>query len=470
MKTIITGIIFSVACISTQAQESFTNNGTLKIHAGAQISFNGNVVNKSGAAFVNDGQMFVKRNLTNDQSSMAAQTGTLSFNGNTVQTLNGNQPFSTYHLATNNTSGIQLNNDLQVSGTHQFLNGMVTTSAGYALVYKAGANYNGSTDSRHVHGWVRKEGSTNFVFPVGSATVLRPVSLSSLSGVGIFSARHLLSTPYAAQLLSPLVTLHRNEYWEIQKNSGGSARVDLNWDHTRIAFNNWTLPEITTASYNGSQWTDIGGTASGNVTGTGNISSDAVSSFQLFTFGSRSFPVPLTLLDFSAQRKNGVTAIEWITTNEQDVDHFAVERSDNGNSFFKIGTLRARNSGMEETYRMNDDKPVNRVAYYRLRSQDRDGSSTISRVIMVMDQKDKGQVNLVNNPVTDHIMLSVKDIRAGNYQYSIIAANGSTVQKGTMALHETQIISLGLAGFSKGSYIMILQKDGLNYQLKFMVH
>ncbi len=469
MKKIVSGLLASIILLNLQAQETISNYGSLRIHNGAQITFHGNLQNKAGAGLLNDGNVYLKRNASNDQAGMLAGNGTLNMNGTIVQSINGSQPLSTYHLITNNATGIQLNNDLQLSGTHQFLNGMITTSSSYALVYKTGSSHSGSSDSRHVHGWVKKEGSTAFVFPVGSATLLRPVALSALSGVSVFSARHLLSTPYPTQLLSPLVTLHRNEYWEIQKLAGGTAKVDLNWDHSRIAFNNWTLPEITTAYFDGSLWTDIGGTASGSVTGTGNISSNAVASFNLFSFGSRSFPVPLTLLDFTARRKDGVSEIRWITTNEQDVDRFIVERSDDGRNFYVLCEKNARNSGLEETYHYNDTKPIEKRAWYRLKTRDIDGSGTVSRIIMVMDQVEAGKIAITNNPVQHHLQLSVKGITAGKYQYKILSANGTTVQKGGLYSEASQVHQLQLHGLSKGTYLLQINQDNQSYQARFII-
>jgi hypothetical protein len=138
----------------------------------------GNFSNAASAVFVNSGIMSVKGNIINDQAGMSSGSGTLQLNGSAAQSINGSQPFKTFNLTTNNIAGITLNNNLSVSGVHVFVAGHIISSAtpDY-LIYEAGSSYSGDADNRHVNGWVKKIGSTNFSFPVGNGTVLRKLSM-----------------------------------------------------------------------------------------------------------------------------------------------------------------------------------------------------------------------------------------------------------------------------------------------------
>src|SRR6266498_2943537 len=197
--------IFGLLALSQSgnAQTAATNTGTLYIKNGSDIFYAGsNFTNNAGAALTNNGSLYIKGNLTNDQSSMAAGTGTLYLNGTSTQTINGSQKFNTYNLQTNNSAGITLNNDLSASGAHTFTAGIITTSStpNY-LIYEAGSSYTGDNDSRHVNGWVKKIGSTSFTFPVGDNTIERTIALNSLSASSEFNVNYNAPTPnrYNAQ-------------------------------------------------------------------------------------------------------------------------------------------------------------------------------------------------------------------------------------------------------------------------------
>jgi len=364
MKKYLLQQLLLLASVAASAQTGLTNHGNLKISPGSAMTVQGAFQNNTGASFVNDGNLYVKGNLQNSQASMSPGTGILTLNGTTLQTISGTQVFRTNGLVTNNASGIQINNDLSIAGTHTFSAGMLTTSStpNY-VIYQSGASYNGSSDELHINGSVKKIGSTNFTFPVGDNTYLRSISISNISAAGEYAARYFVATPYTGDLQAPLVSLDPNEYWEVNRITGGTAQLTLNWDANKVAVPNWLLSEIKVAGYDGNYWLNRGGTASGDITGMGTITSELTSTFNLFTFGSTASIVPLTLIKFEATKLNESTRIDWITNNEKNVDHFILERSDNNISFYSIAKVEARNLGNPQRYSSVDAKGISGTAY-----------------------------------------------------------------------------------------------------------
>src|SRR5258705_7547700 len=134
-------LLISFAARLAIAQTAATNTGILYITGSSDILYAGSdFTNNSGSALTNNGQLYIKGNLSNAQSAMAVGTGTLYLNGTSAQAVNGTQTFKTYNLNTNNNAGITLNNNLSVNGAHTFAGGLITTSAtpNY-LVYEAGS-------------------------------------------------------------------------------------------------------------------------------------------------------------------------------------------------------------------------------------------------------------------------------------------------------------------------------------------
>ncbi|MCW3118861.1 MAG: type sorting protein [Chitinophagaceae bacterium] len=475
MRILFIPFIFLVAMLppDLNAQVNVQNNGIVFISNGTDTFFiNGSYTNASTAVLTNNGLLYIKRDLTNYQASMATGTGTLHLNGTMAQIVAGTQMFKTYNLNTNNSAGITLNNDLSLSGAHTFTAGIITSSAAPSyLIYQAGSSYSGDGDSRHVNGWVKKIGTTAFTFPVGNATQERTIGITGLSVSSEFNAHYYSTTPNKTQLQSPLISLDAAEYWALNKVSGGSASVVMNWDNSKVSFPNWILSAIAVANYSGSLWMDQGGSAAGNVATTGTITSNSISSFNLFTFGSRAFVVPITLMSFTANRINDYIHLEWKTANEYNFDHFSLERSNDGSNFYSIEQVAGRNSGQTEAYSFNDKTPINNVAYYRLRSIDIDTKSKLSFVVTVRDNSAGNQMSLVVNPVHDRVILQAGLQVIGLFDYRITTTSGQLLQQGRLAINNGGQYQFPLnQNIIKGAYILTVTDMQKIYSFKLIVN
>jgi hypothetical protein len=452
-------------------QTGMRNSGNLQIHTGTSITVVGNMINSSSATLVNNGSLYVRANLTNDQASMSAGTGTLYFSGSSAQALNGSEVFKAYNLVTNNGAGITLNNNLSIANTHTFTSGLIHTSVtpNY-LIYESGSSYSGAADSRHVTGWIKKIGSTDFTFPVGDNTYLRPVALESLSVSSEFNVKYNTTTPFQTQLQIPIRSLMPGEYWTINRVSGGSASVHLNWDNSKVTFPPFNIVDIRAGWYNGSNWTDQGGSATGNVTTTGDVTSNSVSSFGNFVIASTGYPLPLDFLSFTAQRKDGYSDLHWITANEVNTHHFEIERSGNGTSFTVIGTKLALNDPNINHYSYKDYLPVNGVAFYRIRCIDIEGQSKLSKIAAVYERSSLANDIKVLNPARGSIIIRSKiDVR-GMAGFTLINEAGILVMKGNMQLLSGMDNMIALPPtIAKGTYFLRLNTPGKEFVQKIIV-
>jgi hypothetical protein len=460
MKKILFAILLLVFYVDINAQQSFTNNGNLRIHTGALVSDFGNFTNSSSATLVNNGSLYIAGDISNGQSAMSAGTGTLYLIGTGAQAINGTQVFKTFDLVTDNTSGITLNNNLSVSGLHTYTAGMITTSStpNY-MVYQAGSNYTGDDDSRHVNGWVKKIGNTDFVFPVGNATYKRTVALTNMSVSGEFNAKHNApSTPNYANLFPPLVLIDTNEYWTINKVSGGSAKVVMNWNHSKIPVPQVLLSNIRSAYYNGSFWINTGGTGFGNITTTGSVTSNSVSAFNNnFTIASTSWVLPLQLISFTGQHFSNYNKISWVISNEADVVHYKLQRSNDGVNFYTVSQQSANNTNSTETYTSNDAGTMYGKVYYRLAYLQTDGQIKYSGVIIISAAQDK-DFYVIKNPVSTSIEIYAGSTFKGTYSYTLTNSGGQIMQSGTIAITTEGVQQLKLKPYiTTGIYALTLR-------------
>ncbi|HAO47312.1 MAG TPA: hypothetical protein DCQ97_10325 [Chitinophagaceae bacterium] len=466
MTRIILILLFALPAVS-MAQVSVRNNGTLYVSNTADtIYINGGFTNASGAAFTNNGMLYVSQDLSNSQSAMAAGTGRLYLNGTGLQTITGSQPFKTYDLVTDNVAGFLVNNNLSVSGVHTYTAGLITTSAtpNY-MIYEAGSSYSGSSDARHVNGWVKKFGNSNFIFPVGNDTYERPVTLSSLSASGEYNVRYNVNpTPNRTNLNTPLVLVDTFEYWTINRISGGSAQVTMNWDQAKVPFPNVMLSGIRASYYNGSLWTNIGGSATGVVATSGSVTSGSTNIFNTnFVIASVSFVLQAKIITFTADRSNGATRVNYSIGNELNVDRYELEKSDDGISFRTIHTQNANNRNNTEFYSYTDNSALRGTAYYRLKMTELSNRVTYSAIVSVADHSK--ELYIVRNPVSDRIDLYAGTSATGTYMYRITATNGQVIQTGTLNIGQPGVHSISLPpSMSAGSYVLEMKSNSISLQ------
>lgn len=82
--------------------------------------------------------------------------------------------------------------------------------------------------------------------------------------------------------------------------------------------------------------------------------------------------LPVELLHFSGEEKNGKVYLDWATANG---GHFIVERSSDGKNFSPINE--------PDGYAYVDASPLPGLNYYRLRMSDKEGITTYSNIVMV---------------------------------------------------------------------------------------
>lgn len=471
MKRMILPVVLLLGGIYAHAQDTLNNSGNLQIHSGASLCSYAGFTNAATGALVNNGNLYVKGAVTNDQSAMAAGSGVLYLNGGTAQTVGGTQSFKTYQLVTNNAAGITLNNNLSVTDVHTFTNGMIVTSAtpNY-LIYEAGASYTGDADSRHVNGWVKKLGNTNFTFPVGNNTYERTVTISNLSASSEMNGRYQPVTPNTASVQSPIAMVNVNEYWELNKVSGGTAQVSLNWDNGKVTFPNFIITDIRAVYYNGGIWINENGSASGNVTTTGSITSNAVSSFGYFAIGSIGYALPMHFISVTAQRKTGATTVRWKTAREVQVDRYEVERLNTNGNFSKIGQVKSHNRQDESEYEYIDGLPLAGTAMYRIRAVDVDEQQIYSRIVSVSDNDNAASFLVLNNPAHEAIYLSCSAAYKGMYQYELFNTSGQLMQSGSLNINGVDIVTIPLAMKTvPGIYLLHIKNEAHRFGKKIMV-
>lgn len=348
-------------------------------------------------------------------------------------------------------------------GAHDFANGgngalpgIIGTVRGPStpgiLNFTSTASQTSASDAAHVDGYVRKYGSTPFVFPVGDNGFYGPFAASGDGTLGAYyhgdpSAAVTSDLgggdypvlpnggPFPVTAFEDaLETVSTVEYWDIDGTT--PTALTLTWDagSNISTLTGAQLNKLTIAGWNGTEWVAISSTVdvtsilggasdftAGSITTTTAI---VPGTYTVYTLASRVAPLPVTLAGFQAVREGSTAILTWSTTEEVNSDRFEIERSGHGDNWQLIGTVKsAGESKVLAAYQFVDINPLHSENLYRLRLVDNDGTFAYSRVRSVRFENLENRI-AYPNPAND--VLFVRDY-AKVVNMRIVDMNGRAV-------------------------------------------
>jgi len=215
-----------------------------------------------------------------------------------------------------------------------------------------------------------------------------------------------------------------NRYWQINANNVSSsnyATVVFNYAYTErpalgessgmkaqrwvSATNGWLSPYLV---YNagGSQ-----SSTQSNSTTAGTVTVAKLNHCSPWTLTSSGNPLPIELLNFTANY-NGINVdLNWTTSSEINNDYFTVLRTVDIENFDFIAAVGgAGNSNVMNYYRATDFKPVSGLSYYQLKQTDYNGQSTFSDLVPIEIGKAVFEIrNLYSNHDENAIHVIISD-------------------------------------------------------------
>ena len=193
--------------------------------------------------------------------------------------------------------------------------------------------------------------------PVGTQSLV--FSIGDMNGDGKIDIVYASTNLFAIGGAAPYY------YFDMLENTSSSSNISFKSigppSIYEVQPNGWqiTSPSIQVADMDGDGKPDIMGGS------------------QIFLNGCT---LPVTLLDFSAKTIGKQIAINWQTSTELNTANFIIQRSTDGSTFTDIGTVKAIGSGAN-SYSFTDKTPTNGINYYRLKSVDKDGSLSFSKIV-----------------------------------------------------------------------------------------
>lgn len=186
--------------------------------------------------------------------------------------------------------------------------------------------------------------------------------------------------------------------------------------------------------------------------------------------------VPVTLVDFTAEKKGTVNQLTWTTATEQNNAGFAIERSANGKDFTTLSFVNSKGdngfSNATLNYSFVDETPLMGVNYYRLKQTDKDGRFEYSKTVKVANSSlmKFEIVNVYPNPAKDQVRLILNSVASDKVSVAITDLSGKLIsnQAASVKTGDNEVV-LNVSALSAGSYfITVTSGNGEKLNTKFI--
>ncbi len=379
---------------------------------------------------------------------------------------------------------------LTVRGTLNFITGRFDIGANQLTIGTSTLNgsITGVTPSRYIistggSGSVRQFTNLNavdYLFPVGDATNYSPftVTLDNGAQAGSFITTTLFTISHPNAVGS---THYLNRYWRVEPTGLAASPVyDVEFTYAAadiVGTETTYRPVKYTSSTPSPGWISAPGSGANAIDGTAanfdlptkTFTWENLTTFSEFTAAGDGSPLPVELLDFSADVAGNTVVLNWTTASEINNDYFTVERSVDALNFAPIGTVDgAGNSSLTRNYQLIDANPLPGVSYYRLRQTDFNGDFELFGPVAVnFSGSSLTGVALFPNPANEfsHVMINANHsgkgwVRVTDIAGRLVANYQIVMEKGVTPF------TLQTSDLAPGQYMVSVETaDGKLYNL-----
>ncbi|MCB9252887.1 MAG: hypothetical protein H6605_10495 [Flavobacteriales bacterium] len=303
---------------------------------------------------------------------------------------------SIHTFSINNSKGVKLRDSCFVSGNLILKNGILFTSDSGLIVLSSSAKSDSGHDLSHICGPVIKTGSNKFLFPVGSGnwwagTEYQPRDTSKSYTMKV---TYRDSAPEHRDSLSGSMSgglISNREFWKIEREISYPGKFGLFWkDGARSGISSLGKNDLIVACYDSGFWKNGGNNfVSGSATN-GFILSETLNNAELISFGSPSAKnaLPVQLKNFKVVKDvSGELFLEWSTFSELNCKHFEIQKVNEKESFETVDSVCSKavnGTGTNQlVYRYKPDLGKQKIAFYRLKQVDFNGSYSFSEPVKV---------------------------------------------------------------------------------------
>jgi len=446
-------------------------NASNTVSITGNMDFNNVVItNKTKVVPATNSNITISGDLTCYGDLVSTNSNSITFSSNSNQTISGNGRIDFSKLIINKSSGnIDLSSSITVDNLLTLTSGNINTDNNHILTLGSSATVSGGSNSSFVDGPMIKEGTNDFVFPVGNNSKYARIGI--INPTGSFKAQYHFSPNAHANdsIESTLTKVSQVEYWDLEPVS--SANVD----NVTLYFDNQGESGITETSslkvahWTGDVWEDLDNSAYGSNYVTSLFPPSSFSPFTLSTDNNIDNPLPVEIISFESNCIGNSVSINWKTATETNNAKFILERSYNAEDWTEIADITgAGNSSTIQSYNFIDNEPNYNFNYYKLKQVDFDGHYKYSKIISAACMfANSNNINLYPNPTNNYVTISVCKAIIGS-EYTIINNIGQIILDGKI---DNELTKINVGNLNNGIYILnIKTMEGEIYNKKLVVN
>jgi Secretion system C-terminal sorting domain len=301
------------------------------------------------------------------------------------------------------------------------------------------------------------------LFPLGTETTYSPVTLTAANGDFSVSTR-----PLSIAVVDGRFSI--NNQWDINRVSGSSPTdVEVQWQ-TAIESADFSTHRASAKlnRFDGSNWQPLS-TQSISVPINDVVHSQTsnIQNFSTFTMLTQA-ALPITLNRFTGKIEDNQAHLLWETATEFNNAGFDIEKSLNGTTFEPIGFVKGVGNSVKMNVYNFEDYNFTQTAYYRLKQVNFDGKYTYSNIVSLEKIKEKGNLKIYPNPLSNQPFLTIdlSEYSPNQATISIFEANGRLIHQNTEG---GDIAKISVNDWAKGLYLIRLTtNDGKTVVSKFV--
>jgi hypothetical protein len=456
---------------SNQAGGTTTNAGTLRVDG---------PLTSAGTLDLSTGALEVRGNFTN-VGTLTPGTSSVSFSGLADQLLTPGGAALYQVLVNKPTTGantLRLASSLTINNLLNLANGMVSTQAPggtlHTLRLPNGAALSGEAPGRYVLGTLQitRDAVSGGAVDFGHGLVLDPRA-NHLGSVTVTRTAGLQTAEvsYGQNLSGTAKGIDR--IWTVSPAAppaaGQPVQLTLNWlpdnDNGLLDF---AQARVWQQAAVGAPWAATGPAANAS---SRSLSAPAAT-LGRFTVSNAANPLPVTLVDFTAQAEGpAAVRLHWATATEANNAGFHAERSLDARSFRAVGAVAgAGSSSSRRDYALLDAQlPAGAtLLYYRLRQTDFDGTVTYSPVRTVaLAPRAAGLVVYPTRLSSGQGAAYLYTGPAGPGTLHVLDAMGRVVR--TTVVDGSPRGEVPLAGLGTGAYLLRYTTAAASFTAQFIV-
>jgi hypothetical protein len=230
-------------------------------------------------------------------------------------------------------------------------------------------------------------------------------------------------------------TLGANGYWRITTGDGlsGGTYTATFRGNTFLGVNDYTRLRVVKRANIAANWELLGtGVAPSGSNSDFSIGRGGLTSFSEFAVAGdfAENPLPVVLVNFSAEREGQLDRLKWATATEQNAAYFLLSAGTDGRRFSPIARLKAAgttNNTRTYAYEVKlDSKAADMPKYYRLQQYDLDGTLAGTWFAHTGTGAMATTWALYPNPVQDKVVVQLP-LAADHVNLQLTTAQGKVV-------------------------------------------